>query len=112
MNDNFEFKHIPVMPNEVIELLKINKSGIYIDGTLGGGGHSEQILKKLGDKGRLIGVDQDFEAISASKKGLSKFKDKIIFVQDNFKNIDLILDNLKILKVDGILLDLGVSSYY
>lgn len=108
---NPQFRHIPVMPKEAIELLSINKNGIYVDGTLGGGGHSEKILEKLGDKGKLIGIDQDFEAITAAKKRLSKFKDKIIFVQDNFKNLDLILDNLKILKVDGIILDLGVSSY-
>jgi len=107
-----KFKHIPVMPKEAIDFLDIKKDGVYIDGTLGGGGHSEQIIKNLGDKGELIGIDQDIDAVEAAKKRLSKYKEKIIFIHDNFRNLENILNELKIEKVDGILLDLGVSSYH
>lgn len=105
------FKHIPVLVQEVIEFLKIKENSLYVDGTLGGGGHSEKIIEKLGDGGKLIAIDQDIEALIAAKKRLSRYKNKIIFVQDNFRNLELILNQLKIDKVDGILLDLGVSSY-
>jgi len=105
-----EFKHIPVLLNECIENLKINPDGIYVDGTLGGAGHSFAILKKLSKKGMLIGIDKDQDAIGVAKKKLSEFKN-VQYVNDNHDNIKNILLSLGIEKVDGILLDLGVSSY-
>ena len=105
-----EFKHYPVMLQECIEGLKIKKDGIYVDGTLGGAGHSKEIAKKLSDKGKLIGIDRDEEALKAAKENLKKFQN-IIYIHDNHDNIQEILKDLKIQKVDGILLDLGVSSY-
>ncbi|MGO1369337.1 16S rRNA (cytosine(1402)-N(4))-methyltransferase RsmH [Senegalia sp. (in: firmicutes)] len=105
-----EFKHISVLLEESLEALEIDKDGIYIDGTMGGAGHSMEIVKKL-DKGKLIGIDQDINAINKSKEILKEYKDKVILVHDNFKNIKNILKDLGIEKVDGVLLDLGVSSY-
>ena len=102
--------HIPVLLNEVIEGLSIKKDGIYLDLTLGRAGHSSKILSSLSGKGRLIGVDQDDEAIEASKERLSKIGNNFVLVRDNFVNIDEILKGLNIDKVDGILMDLGVSS--
>lgn len=107
----FKFEHVPVMAREVIEGLNIQPDGIYVDGTLGGGGHSALILEKLSDEGRLIGIDQDLEAIAAAKENLAKYGGKVVFVNDNFANLGQVLDGLDIGKVDGILLDLGVSSY-
>ncbi|MBQ9199029.1 MAG: 16S rRNA (cytosine(1402)-N(4))-methyltransferase RsmH [Lachnospiraceae bacterium] len=106
-----EFKHKSVLLNETIESLNIKPDGIYVDGTLGGGGHSFEICKRLGDKGRLIGIDQDMDAIEAASKRLEEFKDKTEFIHSNYNNIKNILNNLGIDKVDGIVLDLGVSSY-
>ena len=105
-----EFKHIPVMLKECIEGLNIKENGIYVDGTLGGAGHSKEIVKRLSDKGLLIGIDRDEEALQAAKANLNQFNN-IKYVQDNHDNIKEILENLKIQQVDGILLDLGVSSY-
>ncbi len=105
-----EFKHYSVMLNESIEGLKIKADGIYVDGTLGGAGHSYQIAARLTNGGKLIAIDKDLDAIAASKEKLKQF-DNIIFVHDDYKNLPEILDNLGIDKVDGILLDLGVSSY-
>lgn len=105
-----DFEHIPVMLNEVLDGLNIKENGIYIDGTLGGAGHSTEIVKKL-TTGMLIGIDQDENAIKKSKKVLADYSDRVIFVHDNFRNIDKILNRLEIKKVDGILLDLGVSSH-
>ena len=102
--------HIPVLLNEVIEGMNIKKDGIYLDLTLGRAGHSSHILSSLSKKGLLIGVDQDDEAIEYSRNRLQKIGDNFILVRDNFVNIDEILANLKIDKVDGILMDLGVSS--
>lgn len=102
-------KHIPVLLNEAISGLNINPSGIYVDLTLGRGGHSLEILKRL-TSGKLIAVDQDEEAIKESKVNLEKYQDKLTIVRDNFVNITSILSNLGIDKVDGILMDLGVSS--
>lgn len=102
--------HIPVLLNEVIEGLNIKKDGIYLDLTLGRAGHSNVILSKLSKKGLLIGVDQDEEAINASKERLSKISNNFVLIRDNFSNIDNILKTLNIDKVDGILMDLGVSS--
>lgn len=105
-----EFKHLPVMLNEVIEGLNINPDGIYVDGTLGGAGHSKKIIEKLSDKGLLVGIDRDEEALKAAESNLSGYTN-FKLVHDNHDNIPEILDSLNIDKVDGILLDLGVSSY-
>ena len=105
-----EFKHIPVLLNECIEGLNIKKDGIYVDGTLGGAGHSFEIATKLENTGKLIGIDKDQEAIKKAKETLKNFNN-VIYVQDNHDNIKEILEKLNIEKVDGILLDLGVSSY-
>ena len=105
-----EFKHISVLFNETIDGLNLKDGGIYVDGTLGGGGHSHGILSR-GKKISLIGIDQDKEAIEASKKRLSEFSESTTFVNDNFSNIKDILENLSIDGIDGAVLDLGVSSY-
>lgn len=105
-----EFKHKPVMLEECIKGLNIKPDGIYVDGTLGGAGHSKEIVKKLSAKGKLIGIDRDEEALQAAKENLKEF-DNVTYVHDNHDNIKKNLQNLNIEKVDGILLDLGVSSY-
>ena len=105
-----EIKHIPVLLNEVIEGLNIKPDGIYVDLTLGRGGHSEQILKRLSNKGLLIGVDQDEVAIKESDERLKKVASNYKLVRSNFEYLDQILEELNISKVDGILMDLGVSS--
>lgn len=105
-----EFKHIPVLLNECIEGLKINPDGIYVDGTLGGAGHSKFILEKLSEKGLLIGIDRDTEALEAANNQLKNYNN-IKYIHGNHDNIKKILSDLSIEKVDGILLDLGVSSY-
>ena len=105
-----EFKHKPVMLMPCIEGLEIKSDGIYVDGTLGGAGHSIEIAKRLSPKGKLIGIDRDEEALRAAKEKLKDFSN-VIYVHDNHDNIKEILENLEIEKVDGILLDLGVSSY-
>ena len=105
-----KFEHKPVLLNECIEGLNINPEGIYVDGTLGGAGHSIEILKKLSEKGMLIGIDRDEEALKAAKNRLAQYKN-VKYVHDNHDNIKNILQKLNIDKVDGILLDLGVSSY-
>ena len=105
-----EFKHEPVMLEECIKGLDIKKEGIYVDGTLGGAGHSKEILKRLSKKGRLIGIDRDEEALSAAKANLKEFEN-VTYIHDNHDNIKQILEKLGINDVDGILLDLGVSSY-
>lgn len=105
-----EFKHIPVLLNECIEGLNINPDGIYVDGTLGGAGHSSQIIKKLSSKGMLIGIDRDEEALKAAKEKLKNYNN-VKYVHGNHDDIKQILYEMNIDKVDGILLDLGVSSY-
>jgi len=105
-----EFKHISVLLNESVDGLEIKKDGIYLDGTMGGGGHSEAILKKLSPKGTLIGIDRDTEALAASRKRLENFKN-VHYVHSNYKDIKNVLDDLEIEKIDGAVLDLGVSSY-
>ncbi len=104
-----EFKHEPIMLNECIENLNIKKDGIYVDGTMGGAGHSSKIVEKL-DGGLLIGIDRDQEAIEASKKRLSKYNN-VKYVHGRHEDIILHLQSLGIEKVDGVLLDLGISSY-
>ena len=105
-----EFNHISVLKNESIEGLNIQPNGIYVDCTLGGGGHSLEIVSRL-KNGRLICFDKDKEAIAFAKTRLEKYLDKITFINDNFANIKVRLQKLDIEKVDGILADLGVSSY-
>ena len=105
-----EFNHISVLLEECIDGLNIKEDGIYIDGTMGGAGHSKEIVKRL-TTGKLIGIDQDLNAINKAKEVLKDHMDKVIMVHDNFKNIENILTELEIDKVDGILLDLGVSSH-
>ncbi len=105
-----EFKHVSVMLDEVLEGLNIKPDGVYVDGTLGGAGHSSEILRRL-KTGMLIGIDKDSDAIEASTKRLSAISTNFTIVKDDFKNFRNILDRLSVEKVDGILLDLGVSSY-
>ena len=105
-----EFKHKPVLLEECINGLNIKKEGIYVDGTIGGAGHSKKILEELNNTGRLIGIDRDEEALNAAKKNLQEFNN-VEYVHGNHDDIKQILENLKTPKVDGILLDLGVSSY-
>lgn len=105
-----EFNHVSVLLNETIEGLNIKPDGIYADGTLGGAGHSYQIASKLNGLGRLIGFDQDEDAITASTERLKEFKN-VTIVRSNYRNMKEELNNRGIEKVDGILLDLGVSSY-
>lgn len=105
------FKHIPIMLEEVIEGLNIKPNGIYVDGTLGGAGHSGEIVKRLDKGGRLIGIDQDEMAILAASKRLEPFNDRVTVVRSNYRRMTEILKSLGIERVDGILLDLGVSSY-
>lgn len=105
------FVHKSVLLQPTIENLDIKPDGIYVDGTLGGGGHSYHILKQLGERGRLIGIDQDIAAITAAKETLKAFEDKLTVIHSNYCEIEKILKELQIEKVDGILLDLGVSSY-
>lgn len=108
------FSHMPVLLKETIEGLNIKKDGIYVDATLGGGGHSEKILEVLdGGAGYLIGIDQDEDAIASTSERLKRYIEnkKLIIVKNNFENVSSILDDLKIDKIDGILFDLGVSSY-
>lgn len=105
-----EFKHYSVMLNETIEQLNIRPDGIYVDGTLGGAGHSLEICKRL-MTGRLIGIDQDADAIAAASERLKDYKDKVTIVRSNYAQMKEVLHDLGIDKVDGILLDLGVSSF-
>ena len=106
-----EFKHYSVLRDETIEQLNIKPDGIYVDGTLGGAGHSYEICKRLSEKGRLIGIDQDEDAISAASKRLEEFKDRVTIVRSNYSDMKNVLRKLRIEKVDGIILDLGVSSF-
>ena len=106
-----EFNHTSVLLKETIEGLKIKPDGIYVDGTLGGGGHSFEIAKRLNDNGRLIGIDQDEAAILAAGERLKDFGDKVIIVRSNYRNALSVLHDLGIEKIDGMMLDLGVSSY-
>lgn len=105
-----EFNHVSVLLNEAVDGLNIKENGIYVDGTLGGGGHSSEIVKHIAG-GRLIGIDQDTDAIKAASKRLEEYKDRFTAVHSNFYNVRGVLDELGIDKADGFLLDLGVSSY-
>jgi len=106
-----EFSHRSVLLEETIELLNIRPGGIYLDGTLGGAGHSREIASRLGSGGLLIGIDQDASAIEAATKRLEPFADRVRIHRDNYVNFRSVLDSENVDKVSGILLDLGVSSY-
>ena len=105
------FEHKSVLLYETVDSLNIKPDGIYVDGTLGGGGHAYEVLKRLGPKGRLIGIDQDADAIQAASGRLKEYGEKVTIVRSNYRNIKEVLSSLGIEKVDGIYLDLGVSSY-
>ena len=105
------FAHIPVMLNECLEGLNIKADGIYVDGTVGGAGHSIEIVKRLSENGRLICVDKDEDALKAAGERLAPYSDRVTFIHDDYKNLVAELDSIGVGKVDGILLDLGVSSY-
>lgn len=105
-----EFKHVSVLLNECLDALNIKEDGIYVDCTLGGAGHSSHILQRLSKEGLLVGIDQDTDALKAAGERLKEYENKKL-VHNNFHNIDSILEELDIPKVDGILMDLGVSSY-
>jgi 16S rRNA (cytosine1402-N4)-methyltransferase len=106
-----EFSHVSVLLGETIEQLNIRPDGIYVDGTLGGGGHAFEVCKRLSEKGRFIGIDQDADAIRAAGERLSRFGERVTIVRSNYCNMRQELQKLGIDRVDGILLDLGVSSY-
>lgn len=106
-----EFNHTSVLRDETIEELHIRPDGIYVDGTLGGGGHSYEICKRLSKKGRLIGIDQDADAIQAASERLAEFSDRVTIVRSNYSDMAGVLGRLGIDHVDGIVLDLGVSSF-
>lgn len=106
-----EFKHTSVLYEEIIENLMIKPEGIYVDGTLGGGGHSSGICQKLGSTGTLIGIDRDADALKAAQTNLKDYDCKKHFVQDNYENITEVLERLDVKKIDGAVLDLGVSSF-
>ncbi len=105
------FEHKSVLLYETVDSLNIRPDGIYVDGTLGGGGHAYEVCGRLGEHGRLIGIDQDADAIAAATQRLAEYKDKVTVVRSNYENIAAVLHDLGIEKVDGIYLDLGVSSY-
>ena len=106
-----EFNHKSVLLQETIENLNIKPDGIYVDGTLGGAGHSYEIAKRLSDKGRLIGIDQDADAIAAATERLAEYKDRVTIIRSNYAAMKSELQKIGITQVDGILLDLGVSSF-
>ena len=106
-----EFNHYSVLLNETIENLNIKPDGIYVDGTLGGGGHAYQVASRLSEKGRLIGIDQDADAIAAAGERLKEFGEKITIIRSNYANMKEELHRIGVEKVDGIVLDLGVSSF-
>lgn len=106
-----DFYHLPVLASEVIQGLKLKSGGVYVDCTLGGGGHSELILKGSGPDGRLVALDQDPEALSAAQKRLASYMSRVTFVRSNFSRLAEVLNDLNIMTVDGVLFDLGTSSY-
>lgn len=106
-----EFKHKSVLLKETIEYLNIKPNGIYVDGTLGGGGHAYEVCKRLSSKGKFIGIDQDEDAIKAATRRLSEFEDRIQIIRSNYCEMREALAGAGVYKVDGIVLDLGVSSY-
>lgn len=105
------FNHYSVMLNETVDGLNVKPAGVYVDGTLGGGGHAFEVLSRLGEKGSYIGIDQDSDAIKAASERLEKFGDRFTVVRSNYEDIKNVVTRLGVERVDGILLDLGVSSY-
>ena len=105
------FEHKSVLLHETVDSLNIRPDGIYVDGTLGGGGHASLVCSRLGENGRLIGIDQDADAIAAATERLKPYGGRVTIVRNNYENIDTVLAELGIPGVDGIYLDLGVSSY-
>ena len=105
-----KFEHTSVLYEEVLEQMKINPAGIYVDGTLGGAGHAEGVVRRLKKNGRLIGIDQDADAIRAAEERLRPWQSQVTIVKGNYREMGSILKDLSIPQVDGILLDLGVSS--
>ena len=106
-----EYKHIPVLKEKVLFYLNLKEDGTYVDATLGEGGHAQAILERLGAGGRLIGIDQDEQELLIAKRRLKRFGSKVTFIQDNFKDLDLILGSLKVKELSGIFFDLGLSSF-
>jgi len=106
-----EFKHIPILKDEIIELLNINPDGIYVDCTVGGAGHSCCVCEKLSEQGKIICFDKDIEALNVSEKRLEKYKCQKFFIHSDFHNYKTVLKELNVSGVDGVLIDLGVSSY-
>ena len=106
-----DFGHTSVLLHETIDSLCVKPDGIYVDGTLGGGGHAFLLCGKLSEKGRLIGIDQDVDAIKAAGERLREFKDRVTIVRSNYADTPRVLADLGIPEADGIYLDLGVSSY-
>jgi 16S rRNA (cytosine1402-N4)-methyltransferase len=106
-----EFNHTSVLLTETIENLNIRTEGIYVDGTLGGGGHASEVLKRLSGKGRLIGIDQDADAIAAATERLKEYEDRLTIIRSNYANMKEELSRIGVTGVDGIVLDLGVSSF-
>ena len=106
-----EFNHYSVLLQETIENLNIKPDGIYVDGTLGGAGHASQVAKQLSEKGRLIGIDQDADAIQAASERLAPFGERITIIRSNYANMKTELQAVGVEHVDGIVLDLGVSSF-
>ena len=106
-----EFEHISVLLNETIDALNVKENGIYVDGTLGGAGHAYEVCRRLGAEGRFVGIDQDADAIEAGKKRLAEFGEQVQIVRSNYCNMKQVLGELGISKVNGIVLDLGVSSH-
>lgn len=106
-----DLQHVPVLATEVIEGLKPRPGGVFVDGTVGGGGHARLLLAQLMPGGRLIAIDQDADTLSRARSRLDKFGDAVLFVHDNFRNLRMILDGLGVAAVDGVVLDVGVSSF-
>ncbi|MBQ9781802.1 MAG: 16S rRNA (cytosine(1402)-N(4))-methyltransferase RsmH, partial [Clostridia bacterium] len=106
-----EFKHVPVMLEECMQALNLKDNGVYFDGTLGGGGHSGEILKRTYPNGALIATDRDEDAIREASKRLAGYGSRFTAVKDNFKNFNVVLESLNIKEIDGAIIDLGVSSY-